>query len=70
MRCRDGDRAPPGASDRGSGQPITMYGRAGTDNASTRHLFGLDHCDVDVLKRREDARRNKGDKPTDMLGAS
>jgi hypothetical protein len=38
--------------------------------SGTRHLFGLDHCDIDVLKRREDAHCNEGDKPTDMLGAS
>jgi hypothetical protein len=43
--------------------------RAAADNAGTRHLFGLDHCDIDVLKRREDARWNEGDRPTDMLGA-
>jgi len=43
---------------------------AGTDNAGTRHPFGHDHCDIDVLNRREDARRNEEDKPTDVLGAS
>jgi hypothetical protein len=44
--------------------------RAGTDNAGTRHLFGHDHYDIDVLNRQENARRNEEDKPTDMLGAS
>jgi hypothetical protein len=54
----------------GNDDTLPCMARAGTDNAGTRHLFGHDHYDIDVLNRQENARRNEEDKPTDMLGAS